>query len=212
METLPRELATSIVSIPVQAIGELTGFDTAGSATVRTEFGEFPARKAASCLLEPRSGDRVLVCGPTLESAWIIAVLERREPGPARLAFDGDAELAVTGGSLNLRAERTLGLESGTLKLRAREGVALIDRCHWVGRECAALVGRLRLTGNLLETFVDRITQFAKQSLRSVEEMDQVRSGVVDYQAEKTMNLRGRELLATAEELVKVDGGQIHLG
>jgi hypothetical protein len=211
MEKLSQELAAHFSATPVHAIGELLDADAAQGLVVRTQFGELSARRAASCLLEPRPGDSVLVSGPTLEAAWIIAVLERQSAGPARLSLEGDAELTVTG-NLSLRAEQSLRLEADALTLRAREGTALIDRFHAFGREFTASVGQLKLVGNLLETFVERVTQFAKMSLRTVEGCDQLRSGVVDYQAEQTLNLRGREIVATAEELVKIDGGQIHLG
>ena len=103
-------------------------------------------------------------------------------------------------------------MTSEDFTLRAREATTLIDRLHAVGRDVTASIGQVKLVGNLLESFVDRVTQFAKNTLRVVEGADHVRSGVADYQAEQTMSLRGRQLLATAEELVKVDGGQIHLG
>ena len=47
---------------------------------------------------------------------------------------------------------------------------------------------------------------------RVVEECDYLRSGEVDYRADKNMSLRGDNTMVTAKELVKVDGGQIHLG
>lgn len=211
MRALEPEIAGRIAAAPVNTLGEVTAVDPGGELAIDTEFGGLLARRAASCLLAPAPGDRVLVCGPDAGSAWVIAVLERRADRPARLVLDGDAEMDVRG-SLRLHADQSLELASDTLRLRAREGSALIDRFHCFGRELAAAIGRLRLSGNLLETFVDRITQFARHSLRSVENVDQVRSGVIDYQAEQTLNLRGRQLLATAEELAKIDGGQIHLG
>jgi hypothetical protein len=51
-----------------------------------------------------------------------------------------------------------------------------------------------------------------KRSYRFVEEADQVKAQRIDYAAEKSVCLRGENALVVAEELVKVDGGQIHLG
>jgi len=214
------EMIARIASMPVHAIGTLVSSGEAGRYMVETEVVTVRARRAVSCLLEPEPGDEVLVSGPTPECVYVIAVLERRGVAPANIVFVGDTRLAVSGGSLSLKADgavlvdsgERLALTSNAFTLRARQATMLIDRLNAVGKDLTASIGQVKLIGNLLESFVDRITQFAKNSLRVVEGADHVRSGVADYQAEQTMSLRGRQLLATAEELVKIDGGQIHLG
>lgn len=214
------EMIARIVALPVHALGTLVGPGDAGRHAVETELGTLLARRAASCLLEPQPGDEVLVSGPTPECVYIIAVLERRNAVRTNIAFVGDTRFTVTGGSLSLHADGAVEVDAGerlrlaseNFTLRAREATTLIDRLNAVGKDLTASIGQVKLIGNLLESFFDRITQFAKDSLRVVEGADHVRSGVVDYQAGQTMSLRGRQLLATAEELVKVDGGQIHLG
>ena len=60
--------------------------------------------------------------------------------------------------------------------------------------------------------FAERISQRVKRLYRHVEDFEQLRADKVDYVANKTMSLRGQNTLMTAEELVKVDGEQIHLG
>ena len=47
---------------------------------------------------------------------------------------------------------------------------------------------------------------------RTVEELDHVRAEQIDYAAKKTMSLHGDNAIVTANELVKVDGEQIHVG
>ena len=47
---------------------------------------------------------------------------------------------------------------------------------------------------------------------RTVEGLDQVKAEQIDYAAQKTASMRGENTLVTAEELVKVDGAQIHVG
>jgi hypothetical protein len=215
-----KEMIARIAAMPVHAIGRLVRSSETGEHEVATEIGMLRARRAASCLLEPEPEDEVLVSGPSLECAYIIAVLERRTAAPMNVAFVGETRLSVSRGSLRLRADGTIQVEAGeelaltseNFTLRAREAITLIDRLHAVGKDLTASIGQAKLIGNLLESFVDRIAQFAKSSLRVVEGADQVRAGVADYQAEQLLSLRGRELLATADELVKIDGGQIHLG
>ncbi len=45
-----------------------------------------------------------------------------------------------------------------------------------------------------------------------MEELDQVKAEHIDYAASASMSLHAQNALVTAEELVKVDGEQIHVG
>lgn len=213
-----KELIARIVAAPVHVVGAVHGCD-GGRYRVETEFGEIDAGRAASCLLQPETGDSVLVSGPRLDAVWIIAVLERHGAGPARLDVEGDATLSV-GGTLRLEAGADLALKAGgraavegdDLELRALRGRAIIDVFEAIGREMSASASRLRMSGGILEVLAERLTAFFGHSVRTVEGVDQARSGVVDYRAEQSMSLRGRDLLATAEELVRVDASQINIG
>lgn len=213
-----KELMARLAAMPVHTVGELVGAVGDGFA-VSTESGPFVARRAASCLLEPEPGDQVLVSGRN-DSVYIIAVLERAGNAPARLVVNGDASLTVYGGSFALSADKELclktpaqlALDSAELLVRAEQGTLLIGRLKAIGRELCASIGNVKLIGNVLQTFVGKLSQFAKNSLRAVEGVDQLRSGSIDYECERTLNLHGREILATADGLVKVDGSQIQLG
>lgn len=213
-----KELIARIVAAPVHVVGTVRGCDS-GRHRVQTEFGDLDAGRAASCLLVPEDGDVVLVSGPRIESVWIIAVLERHGVGPARLDIEGDASLSAggslrldAGADLGLKAGRCVGLQGEELEIHAVRGRSVIDSFEAFGRELAASVSRLRLTGGLFEVMAERLTSFLGHSVRTVEGVDQARSGVVDYRAEKSMSLRGRDLIATAENLVRVDGSQINIG
>lgn len=207
-----RALEAGFIAMPVHAIGEVLVADPAGTLRIVTEFGELNARRAASCLLEPGAGDRVLVSGPSLDAAWVIAILERSGAAPSRISFVGDTELAVSQGSLSVKTDQSVHLDTDTLVMRAREGTAFIGRFDAVGEHWSAAIGCIKIVGSVLDTLMERVTQFARHSLRTIEGTDQLRTGIADYQARETMSLRGRQLLGTAEELVKIDGGQIHLG
>jgi uncharacterized protein DUF3540 len=205
MGDFSEELSARIAAIPVHAVGEILAPAGGRSYRVNVEGDALDATRAASCLLEPEPGDRVLVAGSTVDGAYIIAVLERRNESPTRIGFQGATQITVSGGGLNVSADEGL-------TLHAKHGTAVIDRVSVFGREWVASIGSVKLIGNLLESFVDRLTQFARHSLRVVEGTEQVRGGIMDYRAQQSMSLRGREIVATAEELVKVDGGQIHIG
>ena len=70
----------------------------------------------------------------------------------------------------------------------------------------------LALVTETLDSVLDRFSQRVKRSYRTVEETDQLKAERIDYTASSTMSLHGENALVTAEQLVKVDGEQIHLG
>lgn len=205
-------------SAPIYCAGEVIAISPEGFA-VRSEGGVLGARRAASCLLCPEMGDAVLVGGESSENVYVIAVLERANDSPSRLAVEGDLQLAASGSvsvsgqaGLSLSSPAHCVLSSEELTVRSNRATLLCERLSSFGSEINATVGRLRFIGNVMESVVERVMQTAKHSLRMVEGADQLRSGSLDYRAKETLNLHGRNVLATAKELVKADGAQIHLG
>ena len=67
------------------------------SFEVRVGSGDYAAKRAVSCLVEPALGDRVLVA---LHDAGchVLAVLDREGDAPTRLVAEGDLEVSAPGG------------------------------------------------------------------------------------------------------------------
>jgi hypothetical protein len=197
------ELIRQLIEVPVHAIGTVLDGNDPEQLRVSLPQGECVARRAASCLLLAQPGDRVLVSGPNASALYVIAVLETASVRPCQLALGQDAEISVSG---------KLSLATDELVVLARRATTMIDQLSSFGRELSASIGKLKLVGNLLETFFDRVGHFAGHSVRTVEGVDQARSGTIDYRATQSLSLQGSEIIATAKTLVKVDGGQIHIG
>ena len=64
----------------------------------------------------------------------------------------------------------------------------------------------------LIDTVADRLSQKLKRAYRTVAEIDQLRAEQGDWSFRKTLGLHAANVIATAKDLVKVDGDQIHLG
>jgi hypothetical protein len=157
--------------------------------------GAFSARRAASCLLAPETGDRVWFCGDLSQGLYLSAVLERGQT-PARISLRADElELAA--------AKTTLQTDEAVLSARKVTGV---------GREATWSFASIKVVSDLFESFADRLLQFARWSQRSVDGLDQVRARQIDHRAEQSMQLSAQNLIADASQLVKIDGEQIHLG
>jgi hypothetical protein len=184
--------------------------------------GVYEARRAAGCLLVPQIGDEVLVAiaaaGPG-PSCWVISVLERDGSTQAVLELDGDVGLRVPRGRLSITAEG-LDLVSGTetnlvsaeLNVRASQSSVVLEKLAFLGSSLLAEVKAVRVVADALDTAAERLVQRVKRAYRFVAEVDHVRAERIDVAATKELSLRAENAVIMAEELVKVDGAQIHVG
>lgn len=196
-----------------------------GRIEARTEAGLLvaaaseliPARAAASCLIAPRPGDRVaLLVGP--DASWITAVLEREDDTETTLEFGGALRLHATG-SMHLESDRIgmsgrqlLDLKAPRICFSSHVVQVLAGTVDWIADRVDGRFNVMKLAGRLLEGVFDRFSQRSGSSLREVETIDSVRTAEADYRASGTMMLGAENLLGQAEQLVSLDGDQIHMG
>ena len=173
---------------------------------VSTRDGVFCTRRAVSCLVEPMAGDTVLITGDPDNQLFVIAVLQRADTSSIRISVEGDLTVGVSKGRFSVAAGHGIDLVSAgemtmissELTVNASKGNIFFDQLFYLGR--------------FFDAVLERISHKVKRSYRIVEEIDQVRSNVIDYRAAKNMSLRGQNTLVTAKDLVKIDSDQIHLG
>jgi hypothetical protein len=167
------------------------------------------ARRATSCLVEPVVGDRVWFMTED-HGCFVLAILEREAGAPARLRVDGDAELHASG-ELRLRGA-SVGVETEELELRSGRARVVVGEVNMVLRKLLSHVTSSTLIAKVVEIFSERSTSRSKTSYRAVEHTDVVAAGTIDYRADHAAHIGARHALVKGGELVKVDGGQIHLG
>ncbi|MEZ4438159.1 MAG: DUF3540 domain-containing protein [Polyangiaceae bacterium] len=189
--------------------------------TVSTPFGVMVAERAASCLVTPRPDDQVLLASSRRGDAWVLAVLVRGdEDAEVALEVEGDLAIRARGGQLDLGGRRGVSLTtagdldatSAGLRLRTVDADVAVERLTFFGRQLLSEVERLRSVATVVDGVFGRLSQRVKQSFRHVEEIDHVKAQQIDYRAAETACLRSKHCVVTADELVKIDGGQIHLG
>jgi len=208
-------------STPVHLMGRLTGLMPDGTLAVEGEDGVvWSCLRAASCLLKPEEGDTVLLSGPDRHRVYLIAVIEQADASASRIDVPGDLTLGGGAGAVSIESSTNVRVQSGaTLEMasaqwtmQADEGHCRVNEMHFIAQSADATVGRLRMVGKVLETVADRIVQMARNTLRLVDEIDQVRVGHLDCKATDTVRIHGQHTIVTGKELVKVDASQIHMG
>jgi hypothetical protein len=177
-------------------------------------------RQATSCLLEPLIGDLVLIVAPVSDpGGHLLAVLER-DSKEATLSVPGDLTLAAPRGrvavraseGLELHSETTLDLHADEARLQARSGKIFLQECAAVIRSMFASLTKLTHVGNVLELLVDRVTQRSEHSTRVIAGTDQTHARDIEQRAENSVQVRSQRTIVDGREVVKLDGGQIHLG
>lgn len=187
---------------------------------VHTDSAVYQARRSVSCLLEPLVGDKVLLVTDTEGGDYVLAVLERSADQLATLNLPGDTQINAQTGRLSLSARdgiamasaREIAMQSGSLKVEALKGEVTVHELSLVGEAWRSCVDRVKSVGKTFDSILERCHQRVSRSYRVVDEMDQVKAGQIDYQADSSLQLHAKYTLMTADELVKVDGEQIHLG
>jgi hypothetical protein len=217
MNNLARKLDNDALS---HEMGRVLGPREGGLFTVRTEAGDYRAKRATSCLLEPELGDTVALLTTQAGVCYVIAVLEREAGATGRIVADGDLEIQLPAGQftvaaqegVSLLAARDVAIVAGALRVNAREGNLVLERLSLLGSFATAELEKIKVVAGSLDQVLDRFSQRVKRSFRKVEELDQVKAEHIDYTARSSMSLHAQNAVVTAEELVKVDGEQIHVG
>jgi hypothetical protein len=216
MNNLARKLETALS----HEIGRVTGTREGGLFGVRTEAGEYRAKRAVSCLLEPEVGDTVALLTTQAGVCYVTAVLEREPGATSRLVAEGNLEVQLQAGSFTVAAQegvsllssKEVSLVAGSVRVHAQEGNVVLESLSFLGAFARAEVEKIKVVAGSLDQVLDRFSQRVKRSFRHVEEIDQVKAEHIDYAAKSSMSLHAQNALITAEELVKVDGEQIHVG
>ncbi len=169
-------------------------------------------------LAAPRLVQSRVVAEPA--AAYVLAVLERENTETTTLTADGNLDIKLSSGKLRMASSEGIdlvsskhvqvgaahfGVHATTAKLVAQE--MLVFGAHALGE-----IAAIRLKGGIMDKVFERVSERVQRSFRRVEEIDQLKAKQIDYVAEETMSMRSENMVATAKELVKVDGEQIHFG
>lgn len=187
---------------------------------VRTDGALIVAKRAAACLLEPVGGDLVLLShGPKAE-AYVLSVLERPSGTAGTLSYDGDVTLAAREGRLNLTSAEGLSLSSDKdltvaverLFVAAQEGEARVGMFATIGRYLQTQAEQISVVAEAWDSVINRMTQKLKVNTRYVSEAEEVQAASLRQLVDGTMTIHAKNTNLIAEEHVKVDAEQIHLG
>lgn len=179
------------------------------------------ARQSASCLLLPEPGDEVLASLDAHGRCYILAVLERAEPKrEQQLALQGDVSLNVRQGSLRLLSEQNMILAAAEecacmakeFSVTANDAGLQTGRARLLAGALEAQLGALRCVADTVETTARRLTQRLKDLFCMVEDQSDFQAANERHVVSETLTLHSKNAFHVADEIVKVDAEQVHLG
>lgn len=210
------------------ALGEEAGLPVCGRVEARVEGGlmrvagagrSLVCRKAVSCLIEPCIRDLVALHDAGEGIAYVTAVLERPSGVPAHLRFDRAVTVDI-GGRLDIQVQadtclscgRELRLQAGRLQLEAATAECALTSLQALVGDMTLNAGRARIVAQAVDTVSDRLVQVLGHCVRMVEGLDELQAAEIRHSAREQLHLHARNALYTADQLAKIDAGQIHLG
>ncbi|SMP48426.1 Protein of unknown function [Desulfonatronum zhilinae] len=194
-----------------------------GLLVAMTETGPVSCKVAASCLVQPEAGDLALVSlsGRRKDAAYVLAVLERAAPdtvmhidlaaGARMNAAHGPVEIMART-DLRLRAGDNLEAEAPSMSFAATTARWLTHTFSLLGKTVEAVCSVWRESSTDRETTAETWTQRLGDCHRHVQDLDETQAGTSRTLARDTALLHGRVSYVQAEEFVKVDGQEVHLG
>ena len=207
------------ISNPMLVTAEVTG-EMAGYFEITTAEGKQRARRAASCLLDPRPGDRVMAAWLYDGGWYLLAILERQEQTSPSITLQADTRIHAASGKLTVSADSSLEFKAG----QSVEVAAPAMRAESCDIEVSS--GSVHVNVILLETVAETTRSIAKavertatyirdkchSLFRQVEDLEHVKAGQVFYDVEKVLNMHAEHSVLTAKGEVKIDGERVHLG
>ena len=204
-----------------RVFAEIKNCETDGAYQIKTEEGIIDnVHRAIGCLIEPIAGDKVLVEAQVGGKAYITNVLERLTEITPMIKVQGGLQMRIESGGLQIQSEggidlttlKSLSMTSEQLNIRSDEGNVYFSKLFYIGKSLMSQLESISVLGGIMNSIIDTVVQKSKTSHRVIEETEYVKSRHINHQASHLMQMHGKNTLLSAEELVKLDGDQIHLG
>jgi len=124
---------------------------------------------------------------------------------------EGSLSIASKQG-IDLASPEEINLVSSSLGISSSKAEINIGRLTFLGSFFEGSLETVKLLARTFDSITDRFFRRTKRSYRFVEDTDQVKTGTLNYIADKSLMLRGTFTQMTAKEDVHIDGERINIG
>lgn len=188
--TVAARRAANRPALPVPQLISGVIHDAAGEGRYLDLYPLLPLIVAPSCLLAPQQGD-VVSAIVHAQQIYVIAVLQRQCADAPLVLNGGDVALHLVAPSLMLRGAESVEIETHRLSLLTRTSRWVADTLHQVAQSLFVRAGNAH---------------------RKVEFADELEARHISQHAGQSMALNARMGSINASAVLKIDGGQVHMG
>jgi len=196
--------------------GEVKG-GAQGQFMVQLGQGTVAARCAVSCLVQPESGDQVLISQHS-HGHYILAVLSRQQTA-VEIRLPADATLH-TEGRLNLQAKQGVRLSSAEaidvtapqLNLTGLQTRIQADTLAVTAPTLSADHDQVEFRARQVSSWTQRLIQRADTVMRWVEGVETAHIGQFVKHVRQAYLMNAQNTVITARGDVRIDGERIHMG
>lgn len=175
-----------------------------GAFVIATENGSLVTTTAASCLLAPAEGDRVLATRLAHGEAFILAVLSRQPEGDAVLRVQGAERVRLAAPALHLSAEDM----SATAKRLTVRG----DEVTLLARTAEAVLANAKLGAHHLCVTAETLLHRAGTAIRKVRGLDSQSAGTRVETIDTSLTIKTTHGAIIAQKNLRIDAEQICAG
>ena len=147
-------------------------------------------------------------------------MLERDDDAPARIAADGDLEIAAPAGRVSVSGKDGVDLvtpgeaviAAGSARVSANQADLVVGALTFLGDRLTAKIDRVKTVAQSMETVAGRWVQRLERAYRFVAGAEVVRAEYMELEARAAFHVKAETALVNSAGLTKIDGSQIHLG
>lgn len=187
---------TNIESLAADSVAVTLTQATVTSLNPLSIKGGIGAECAPSCLVRPELGDVVLCTNPAQGPVYILALLQRSQPEQTMV----------------LSANSAVELQFSKIGVVSEEIEVVADRATVNLRMFSRIAERIDDTVEFLSSSVGTLFMRAKRSIRRVDELDETRAGHLRLESPTLVEIHGEVTAISGEQMVKMQGQQIHMG
>ncbi|MCL4460336.1 MAG: DUF3540 domain-containing protein [Nitrospirae bacterium] len=172
------------------------------------------ARLAPTCLIDLLPGDTVLAfrSNDNDDVATIISILERREMPRPTISFPEGVDLHVKGKPFHVTAEEGFILDASESVLTTKILHVSASRTSLLLNTLSAIADSIDFLSNKLEICSKWIRTQTINATKEIQGIDHTKSGQTIVETDSLYSVSSATTVISAQDLVKIDSSQIHLG
>ncbi len=210
-----------IISVPAEREKDINNAQiisvTGKEVVIRVAGQPVNAKVAFSCLVQPKSNDKVLCAKDEEGTHYVLSIIERPDRQTMTLSFPEDVIMKTDQGSLNMMSGKSVNIVScEQLNFIAKEelhqsekATIHIDEITTQGNHFSGYFKKVSLVGEIMHSFVERFTRKAKSYIRQTEIDDQVQAGQIIRKADGLISMKSESTVLKSEKNTIIDGEHV---